>query len=161
NAVAREVVDLLSGRAQELGVALNLVPCPALRSCPADGEGIHRALLNIVGNALDAVEGGEAPIVLVSVAVEPAPPAATRSGGEGRGPEIAGWVRLTVKDNGPGIPVEKLQDIFRPFVSTKGSRGTGLGLPVSRKILREHGGDILVESELGKGSVFILRLPLS
>jgi signal transduction histidine kinase/pSer/pThr/pTyr-binding forkhead associated (FHA) protein len=144
NAVAGEVFELLSARAQEMGVALNLVPCPALRSCPADAEGIHRALLNIVGNALDAVEGGEAPIILVSLAIE--------AGG--------GWVRLTVKDNGPGIPAEKREDIFRPFVSTKGSRGTGLGLPVSRKILREHGGDILVESEPGKGSTFILRLPL-
>ena len=63
-------------------------------------------------------------------------------------------------DNGPGIPAEKLEDIFKPFVSTKGSRGTGLGLPVSRKILREHGGDILVQSVLDKGSKFILRLPM-
>ncbi len=52
------------------------------------------------------------------------------------------------------------REIFRPFVSTKGARGTGLGLAVSRKILREHGGDIVVESEVGKGSTFILRLPL-
>jgi signal transduction histidine kinase len=69
-------------------------------------------------------------------------------------------VRILVQDNGPGIPAEKLQDIFRPFVSTKGSKGTGLGLAVSRKNLREHGGDILVESRLGKGSRFVLRLPL-
>ena len=59
-----------------------------------------------------------------------------------------------------GIPPEKIVDIFRPFVSTKGARGTGLGLAVSRKILREHGGDILALSEPGKGSLFTLRLPL-
>ena len=59
-----------------------------------------------------------------------------------------------------GIPPEKLGDIFRPFVSTKGARGTGLGLAVSRKILREHGGDILAQSQPGKGTKFILRLPL-
>jgi signal transduction histidine kinase len=69
-------------------------------------------------------------------------------------------VRVQVRDNGPGIPAEKLSDIFRPFVSTKGSRGTGLGLAVSRKVLREHGGDILVQSQPGKGSLFTLRLPL-
>ena len=63
-------------------------------------------------------------------------------------------------DNGPGIPPEKLDDIFKPFVSTKGSQGTGLGLAVSRKILREHGGDIVVQSSVGKGSKFTLRLPL-
>ncbi len=52
-----------------------------------------------------------------------------------------------------------LGDIFKPFVSTKGSKGTGLGLAVSRKIVREHGGDILVQSQPGKTS-FFLRLPL-
>src|SRR6202030_1540291 len=69
------------------------------------------------------------------------------------------WARLQVRDNGHGIPPEKVADIFRPFVSTKGARGTGLGLAVSRKIIREHGGDILVQSQPGKGSKFILRLP--
>jgi signal transduction histidine kinase len=65
-----------------------------------------------------------------------------------------------VLDNGVGIPPQKLADIFRPFVSTKGSKGTGLGLAVSRKILREHGGDILVQSQQGKSTMFILRLPI-
>ena len=69
-------------------------------------------------------------------------------------------MRIVVLDNGAGIPPEKLADIFKPFVSTKGSRGTGLGLAVSRKILREHGGDIVVQSQVGKGSKFTLRLPM-
>ena len=51
-------------------------------------------------------------------------------------------------------------DIFKPFMSTKGAKGTGLGLAVSRKILREHGGDIVVHSQAGKGSRFTLRLPM-
>ena len=70
------------------------------------------------------------------------------------------FLRIQVRDNGSGIPDDKLADIFKPFVSTKGSRGTGLGLAVSRKVLREHGGDIVVETKLGVGSVFTLRLPL-
>ena len=71
-----------------------------------------------------------------------------------------GWVRILVLDNGVGIAPQKLADIFKPFVSTKGAKGTGLGLAVSRKILREHGGDIVVQSQPGKGSKFILRFPI-
>jgi signal transduction histidine kinase len=144
NGVARDVLELMAPRAKELGVELSARLEDTLPQCPADPEGIHRALLNIVGNALDAVEDAESPRVLVSTTREK----------EGE------WVRFEVRDNGGGIPPEKINDIFRPFVSTKGARGTGLGLAVSRKILREHGGDILVRSEPGKGSLFILRLPL-
>jgi nitrogen-specific signal transduction histidine kinase len=144
NSVARDVLELMDSRAKELGIELSACLEETLPRCPVDPEGIHRALLNIVGNALDAVEGGEAPRVLVSTMRE----------AEGK------WVRFEVRDNGSGIPPEKINDIFRPFVSTKGARGTGLGLAVSRKILREHGGDILVRSQPGQGSLFILRLPL-
>jgi signal transduction histidine kinase len=142
--VAREVVELMTPRAKELGVELSARLDDKLPRCPADPEGIHRALLNLVGNALDAVEDVEKPRVLVSTLRDP--------DGE--------WLRIEVRDNGGGIAPEKVNDIFRPFVSTKGARGTGLGLAVSRKILREHGGDILVRSQLGQGSLFILRLPL-
>jgi signal transduction histidine kinase len=100
--------------------------------------------LNVVGNALDAVEETENPAVTVATACD-----AERQ-----------WLRIEVRDNGPGIPTAKLADLFRPFVSTKGARGTGLGLPVSRKILREHGGDLTVDSDVGKGSTFTLRLPM-
>jgi signal transduction histidine kinase len=144
NVVAREVAELVAARAAERGVRLETRLDPQLPSCQADGEGIHRALLNLVGNALDAAEEAEAPEVLVGSEVEP----------------DGGWLRLTVRDNGAGIPRERQEEIFRPFVSTKGSRGTGLGLAVSRKILREHGGDILVQSQPGQGSLFLLRLPL-
>jgi signal transduction histidine kinase/pSer/pThr/pTyr-binding forkhead associated (FHA) protein len=144
NAVLRDVVELVAARAQERNVLLRVVPDEKLPACLADQEGIHRALLNLVGNALDAVEETSAPAITVSSQREP----------------DGDWVRLAIEDNGTGIPPENLRDIFRPFVSTKGARGTGLGLAVSRKILREHGGDILVESEVGKGSTFTLRLPM-
>jgi signal transduction histidine kinase len=68
-------------------------------------------------------------------------------------------VWITVEDNGPGIPVEEMDQLFSPFVSTKKSRGTGLGLPVSQKIIQEHGGRILVHSDPGSGSRFTLELP--
>jgi signal transduction histidine kinase len=70
------------------------------------------------------------------------------------------WAKVIVVDNGPGIHDDQIEDIFKPFISTKGSRGTGLGLPVSRKILREHGGDILVQSVIDKGSKFTLKIPM-
>ncbi len=142
NALVQDVVELMQSRAREAGVELLTHLDDTLPIVPVDPEGIHRALLNIVTNAIDAVEGSEAAKVVVSTSQE------------------ASWARLQVKDNGPGIPADKLNDLFRPFVSTKGSRGTGLGLAVSRKILREHGGDIVVRSEPGEGSLFTLRLPL-
>jgi signal transduction histidine kinase/pSer/pThr/pTyr-binding forkhead associated (FHA) protein len=144
NDLVMEVVELMEGRANELGAKLETNVEENLPAVQVDPEGLHRALLNIVSNALDAVEERKNARVVVGTRLGPEP----------------GWVRLLVRDNGTGIPPEKLADIFKPFVSTKGARGTGLGLAVSRKILREHGGDIVVQSEQGKGSLFTLRLPI-
>ena len=144
NAVATEVLDLVRGRAGDLNARLDTRLAANLPLAPADPEAIHRALLNLVGNALDAVEGR--PGAAVEVATEL---------------EIDGdWARISVSDNGVGVPADKIADLFKPFVSSKGSRGTGLGLAVSRKTLREHGGDILVQSVAGVGSTFTMRLPL-
>lgn len=143
NVIAQEVVELMEGRAKDINARLEARLDPALPTIQVDPEGLHRALLNIVGNALDAVEGRKQPQVAVAVSADPQ----------------EGWVRIAVLDNGMGIAPEKMNDIFKPFVSTKGAKGTGLGLAVSRKIMREHGGDIEVESLPGKGSKFILRLP--
>ncbi len=142
NDAAKDIVELLQPRAHELHVHLELSLGENLPQVPADPEGLQRALLNIVGNAIDAVEGRPEPKVTVG----------TRADDQ--------WVRIVVLDNGVGIAPEKMADIFKPFVSTKGARGTGLGLPVSRKILREHGGDLIVQSQVGVGSKFTLRLPL-
>jgi signal transduction histidine kinase len=66
---------------------------------------------------------------------------------------------VIVEDNGVGVPADELEKIFTIFVSQKGNKGTGLGLPVSQKILKEHGGDIRVESEIDQGSRFTLEFP--
>ncbi len=144
NQVVRDVLELEAGRARELGAKLETRLESTLPTVQVDPEGLHRALLNIVSNALDAVEERKNPQVGVVTALD----------------TEAGWVKIMVLDNGVGIPPHKLADIFKPFVSTKGAKGTGLGLAVSRKILREHAGDILVHSQPGKGSRFILRLPI-
>ncbi|HJZ90287.1 MAG TPA: ATP-binding protein [Gemmataceae bacterium] len=144
NKIAEDVIDVVRGRAQDKSVRLDVRLSPTLPPVPADPDGIHKALLNIISNALDAVEDRPDPYVAVQTLLEP--------GGQ--------WARIVVLDHGPGIPPDRLGEIFKPFVSSKGSRGTGLGLPVSRKIFREHGGDVLVESKMGKGSKFIMRLPM-
>lgn len=143
NTVVRDVLELVEGRAREMGITLQ-TEFAELPLVQADPEGIHRALLNIVTNALDALEDRPRPILAVGTTVE--------SDGE--------WALIVVMDNGAGIPSEKASEIFKPFVSSKGSKGTGLGLAVSRKILREHGGDILLQSQPEKLTKFILRLPV-
>lgn len=69
-------------------------------------------------------------------------------------------IRILVKDTGPGLTKEQVASIFRPFESSKGNRGTGLGLPVCKKIIREHGGTIHVEQRMPHGSRFIITLPV-
>ncbi len=150
NALVRDVVELMQPRARERGVKMWVGKVDdTLPRVTCDPEGIHRALLNIVTNALDAVEESEERKIKVLALRDPQ-----------NDPARGAWVVIQVADSGPGIVPEKMEDIFRPFVSTKGSKGTGLGLAVSRKILREHGGDIVVESKVGKYSLFTLRLPL-
>ena len=144
NGTVGEACELLQARAAELNVAFTWTPQPQLPPMQFDAEAIHRAVLNIGGNALEAVEGGEQPAVQISTGYDPA----------------AHLVLITVTDNGPGIPPETLAGLFNIFESSKGSRGTGIGLAVSRKIIREHGGDIEVRSPPGDGATFILAWPL-
>jgi signal transduction histidine kinase len=144
NALCTDVMEMVRGRATDRGVALEWRAGTGVSAVPCDPDGIHRAILNLVTNALDALEDVPSAKLAMQVLLEP----------DGT------WVKVIVMDNGPGIPPEKVEDIFKPFVSSKGSRGTGLGLPVSRKIVREHGGDILVQSVVEKGSKFTIRLPM-
>jgi signal transduction histidine kinase len=109
-----------------------------------DPEALSRAILNVVTNALDAVEDRDGAAVTIHVACD----------------TEAERVRVIIGDNGEGMAPETIAEIFNLFVSTKGARGTGLGLTVSRKILREHGGDIRVTSVPGEGSTFVLEFPL-
>lgn len=106
---------------------------------------VEQVLLNLVGNAADAVE---------PVRDRPAE-VRVRLFDEGKG-----FACCRVEDTGVGISEETLSSIFEPWFTTKPpGRGTGLGLPVVRTILQEFGGDLSVESEVGKGSAFTFRLP--
>jgi len=143
NETIGDVVELMQSRAGELGVALSWDPGPDLPPVQIDTDGIHRAALNIVTNALDASEDVDGGKVTVSTRWDP----------EGM------VARVVVADNGTGIDPGEVEQIFQVFASTKGSRGTGLGLPVSQKIVREHGGQIAIASEVGRGSTFTIELP--
>jgi signal transduction histidine kinase len=143
-AVVTEVVETVRQRAAAAGVAIRWQPPADLPLLLFDAEGMFRAILNVVTNALDAVEERPGPAIGLDVAFD----------------ETARLARVTVSDNGAGIAEEARGTIFDLFVSTKGTRGTGLGLPVSRKILREHGGDIRCTSSVGQGSTFVLEFPL-
>lgn len=143
NDTVGDVIELMQARAAECAVDLQYRPDPSLAISTFDSEGIHRAVLNIVTNAIDAVEGSESPVVLVETGCHPE----------------TDMMWVSVSDNGPGIPEDQKAKIFQVFESTKGSRGTGLGLAVSQKILREHGGEISVESRPGTGSRFTLAWP--
>jgi signal transduction histidine kinase len=141
NAVVGDVIELVEARAREAGIELAWQPAEAMPELVFDAEGIHRAVLNVVSNAIDATgeleEGGKVEV-------------RTRYRAEGTLAEIE------IRDNGPGIPPEAIDKLFSAFSSTKKGRGTGLGLPVSQKILGEHGGRILVRSEPGQGACFVL-----
>lgn len=143
-----EVVELMQTRAGELNAELIWQRPEQPVLVDFDHEAMHRSVLNVLTNAIDAVSQAErldARTGQVTLSVEWS--------------QLENYVRIHVADNGPGIAEDDLGRIFSPFESTKGSRGTGLGLPVSQKALREHGGDIQVASRVGEGTTFTLHWP--
>jgi signal transduction histidine kinase len=113
-----------------------------LPQIPVDEHQIQQVLVNLLTNAAQAVESGGHVVV------------STRSAHGGRTVEIA------VGDDGKGILPEHLPHVFDPFFSTKGEGGTGLGLSVSYGIVKNHGGEIRVESAPGAGTTFTIELPV-
>jgi signal transduction histidine kinase len=111
-----------------------------------DSEQLHQVLLNLTLNGIQAIEHEGK--VAIEAHVESSEALAHGD-----------LVEITVSDSGQGIPPESLERIFRPFYTTKRG-GTGLGLSLCRRIVSQHGGTLTVESELRKGTRFIIRLPL-
>ena len=142
--VIRDVVAITAAEACQAGVEVTTDIPSNLPEMMIDGAQIKQMLVNLVQNSLDAVSGtGQVRISAYLV-------------------DSSEWVEIKVKDNGCGIPRENLSKVFDPFFTTKEmGKGTGLGLAIAYGIVKMHSGDISVESELGKGTIFTIRLPLS
>ncbi|HEX8341699.1 MAG TPA: ATP-binding protein [Tepidisphaeraceae bacterium] len=133
-----ELVDFLAPQAQLGRVRLRHIPAAEPVVADADPRLIKQAALNLMLNALQAMPGGGELIV--------------DAGRED------GAVTLSVTDTGPGIALEEQGRIFQAYVTRK-KGGTGLGLPMTQRIAREHGGAVELQSEVGKGSRFTIKLP--
>jgi signal transduction histidine kinase len=146
NRPVQEILSLMATRAEENGVTLKAELERDLPETWLDPDGVHRALLDLVTNAIDACtdvscSSREREVVL-------------------RSAKRKGWaVEYQVSDNGCGMSRETKKKLFQTFFSTKGSGGTGLGLMIAKKIIDEHGGLIQMESKEGEGSTFFIRLP--
>jgi len=141
NHLVEECIELQSSRADEKGIAL-LSDLDDVPPISADAAGLHQAFMNLLSNAMDAVAEQTGAITV-----------ATRYDSMHR------QVVLSFTDNGQGIPPEQQDSIFDPFWSSKGQSGTGLGLAVTRKVIREHQGRIDVQSSVGQGTTFRITLP--
>ncbi len=138
-----EALELSAGTANEKGVMAISDVEPDVPPVPLDPDGMHQVLLNLISNALDAVEPQRG---LVRVAC--------------RYEHEANQLVIEVIDNGAGIPPSMMNHMFELFHSTKGNRGTGIGLAVAKKIVEEHDGTITVTSNPTGGTTFTVRLPV-
>jgi two-component system, NtrC family, sensor kinase len=137
-----ECLELVASQANEKGV-MAIGDCDKdVPPVPLDPDGMHQVLINLLSNALDATETKG----LIRVAC--------------RYEEESNELVIEVIDNGVGIAPSMMNHMFELFHSTKGNRGTGLGLAVARKIVEEHDGTITVKSALGEGTTFTIRIPV-
>ncbi len=152
--VLAEATELLRG-SSSAKLELRVTVPPEETVVMGDPTRLHQLVMNLASNAIHAMpEGGVLEIALSRR--ELSAPRRTRLAEVGAGE----WAVLEVKDTGEGIPPEVIDRIFEPFFTTKrAGRGTGLGLALVHSIVKEHGGAIDVESEVGRGTVFTVWLP--
>lgn len=139
----KELGGDLFAKANQFKIELGLECDPLLGSVEGESRSLYRMLLNIIKNAMEAADSAkEKSIVRVRIA--------------SKDPE---FYEITVEDNGKGMNDETKAKLFQAFFSTKGEKGTGLGLLIIDRTIKAHHGKIQVESEFGKGAKFILTLP--
>lgn len=159
NEILKSALDLLQ---HEMGDAITvrkeLGTLPPVECYP---HKLSQVFMNLLLNAIQAMEGGGEITITTEVGTSAGP---STAGSVQKGPENGsrnGSVVIRIRDTGSGIPPENLERIFEPGFSTKGARvGMGLGLLISAQIIEKHGGRISVESEVGRGTVFTLVLPI-
>ena len=138
-----ECLELVTPTALEKGVMVVGDVDPNLPALPLDPSGMHQVIMNLLSNALDAVAPNKGVIRV-----------------ECRYDDANRQAILEVADNGAGIPPSMMKHMFELFHSTKGNRGTGLGLAVAKKIVEEHEGEISLTSKPNEGTTFTVRLPV-
>lgn len=143
-ALLNDVASTVEHTAVERGVSLDTQFDDDTSMQSMDGMQLYRCLLNLATNAVEAVSEGDGHVTLGVKTID----------GEG-GPAV----QFTISDDGPGVPKANQTRVFDPFFSTKGSKGTGLGLAVARKIASDHGGTLELSSESGNGTTFKLTIP--
>lgn len=143
NQVVRNAIEFAGQRAAEKGLEITEMLDPTLPCFWFDGSAIERCVLNLLTNAVDAVQA-ENGVVSVQTRIDDARQVAI----------------VTVQDNGEGIPQESREKVFDLLFSTKGSRGTGFGLAITKKLITEHHGRVWFHSDVGKGTTFHIELPL-
>jgi len=142
NKLCTDIREMMAEKARSVGAELRCELDPLIPQASIDPIGIQRCLSNLVSNSIDAMHRQSGVILLSTKWIQDAATA-----------------EVKVADNGSGIPKDAQARIFDLFFSTKGSKGTGLGLAVTRKIIQEHGGDIALSSEPGRGAEFLITLP--
>ena len=155
-----DVTSEMESLANEKGLSLSLTLGAALPTVQADPTHLRQILINLIGNACKYTESG---VIAIRATVVNDPGSAQPRHSTG----VSRWLCLTVADAGPGIPLADQQRIFEEFEQIDAGsrthserRGTGLGLPISRRLAEAMGGDVTVESESGKGAKFTVWLPL-
>jgi PAS domain S-box-containing protein len=146
NEIAEDVCGLVQDKAQENSVEIKKEFDNSIGAVSMDPNTLHEVLLNLMSNAVDACLFDENMDKQWRVSLTTAKEEGNR-------------IKFDVTDNGAGMDEEVKQKLFTSFFSTKGHRGTGLGLMVTRKLIEEHQGKIEVESEPGKGTTFSFYLP--
>jgi signal transduction histidine kinase len=143
NSLIEEILNLYQETAKKLGIDLVWENKSSIPFAMLDPSGIHTCLTNLISNAMDACSLSNKAEKQVTLEVR----------------DTNNVLIFEVRDNGAGMDYEVKQKVFTTFFTTKGGQGTGLGLLTTRKIVQEHGGKILVESEEGKGSTFKMEFP--
>jgi len=147
NSVLDSTLGLLSMKGQDRGIVIEKVYSSRLPQIEADVPSLQQVFLNLELNALAAMPMGG------TLSVR------TREAGSSN--DGTAYVEAEISDTGEGIPAENLDKVFKPFFTTKEpGKGTGLGLSISRNIVEEHNGEIRVRSGVGRGTCFIVRLPV-
>lgn len=150
NQTVEEICDFYLPQAEHHGVRLRTQLAPEPLVAMIDPGVIKQALLNLLLNATQAMETSDRPRELILRTER----LATRPRHEG-----TDTVRVHVIDTGPGIAPDRIESIFKPYFTTKAG-GSGLGLPTMRRLVEAHGGTVAVQSSPGRGTDFIISLPL-